>query len=298
MAISQVRANVNGTWYTLTYDSASGAYKATITAPGATSFNQTGGYYSVQVQATNTAGTTATVSGADLDGLRLVVKERVAPVITIVSPSSGAYVTNNKQPIVFNVVDETGGSGVNASSIVVKVDGTTIPHTTTAIANGFSVTATPSTAMSDGSHTVTIDAKDNDGNAATQKSTTFKVDTVPPTLNVTAPIEGFITNTASLTLTGTTNDSTSSPVTIRVSLNGTDQGSVTVATNGSFSKVITLTNGSNTITVTATDTAGKTSTVTRNVTLDTSVPQITSATITPNPADAGATVVISVVISG
>lgn len=298
MAISQVRANVNGTWYTLTYDSASGAYKATITAPGATSFNQTGGYYSVQVQATNTAGTTATVSGADLDGLRLVVKERVAPVITIVSPSSGAYVTNNKQPIVFNVVDETGGSGVNASSIVVKVDGTTIPHTTTAIANGFSVTATPSTAMSDGSHTVTIDAKDNDGNAATQKSTTFKVDTVPPTLNVTAPIEGFITNTASLTLTGTTNDSTSSPVTIRVSLNGADQGSVTVATNGSFSKALTLKNGSNTITVTATDTAGKTSTVTRNVTLDTSVPQITSATITPNPADAGATVVISVVISG
>lgn len=298
MAISQVRANVNGTWYTLTYDSASGAYKATITAPGATSFNQTGGYYNVQVQATNAAGTTATVSGTDLDGLRLVVKERVAPVITIVSPSSGAYVTNNKQPIVCNVVDEANGSGIDTNSIVVKVDGTVIPHTTTAITNGYSVTATPSTAMADGNHTVTVDVSDNDGNAATQKSTTFKVDTVPPTLNVTAPTEGLITNTASLTLTGTTNDSTSSPVTIHISLNGADQGAVTVAANGSFSKALTLANGSNTIKVTATDTAGKTSTVTRTVTLDTSVPEITSATITPNPADAGATVVISVVISG
>ena len=46
----------------------------------------------------------------------------------------------------------------------------------------------------------------------------------------------------------------------------------------------------------ATDAAGKVSTVTRNVTLDTSVPVIKSATITPNPVDAGATMVIAVEI--
>ena len=46
----------------------------------------------------------------------------------------------------------------------------------------------------------------------------------------------------------------------------------------------------------ATDAAGKVSTVTRNVTLDTSVPQIVSAGITPNPADAGATGTITVVV--
>lgn len=298
MAISQVRANVDGTWYTLTYDSESGAYKATITAPGATSFNKTGGYYDIQVQATNTAGTTATVSGASLNGLRLVVKERVAPVITIISPSSGAYVTNNKQPIVCNVVDEVNGSGIDTNSIVVKVDGTVIPHTTTAITNGYAVTATPTDAMTDGNHTVTVDVSDNDGNAADQKSTTFMVDTVPPTLNVTAPTDGFITNNPSLILTGTTNDSTSSPVTISVSLNGIDQGVVTVAADGSFSKVITLAAQINTIEVTATDTAGKSSTVTRTVELDTDVPEIVSATVTPNPADAGATVIISVVVNG
>ena len=96
MAISQVRAKVNGTWYTLTLNSSTGKYEASITAPGATSHNQSGGYYNVTVEATNTAGTKGTADGSTLTGLRLVVRERVAPVITILSPSSGAYVTNSK----------------------------------------------------------------------------------------------------------------------------------------------------------------------------------------------------------
>lgn len=299
MAIASVRAQINGTWHTLTYDSASETWKATITAPGATSFNQSGGYYNVTVEAANEAGTTATADGATLSGLRLVVKEKVAPVITILSPTSGAVVTNNKQPVVFNVIDESGGSGVNRSSIVVKLDGTAVASTTlaiTAVTNGFSVTYTPASALGDGNHTVSISASDNDGNAATAKSTTFKVDTVPPTLNISAPAEGLITASASLTVKGSTNDATSSPVTITIKLNGTDQGSVTVGSDGSFGKTITLAEGDNTIVITATDSAGKTSSVTRSVTLDTSVPKITSASISPNPVDAGATMIISVVI--
>ena len=57
-----------------------------------------------------------------------------------------------------------------------------------------------------------------------------------------------------------------------------------------------LSEGANTIVVTAADAAGKLSTVTRNVTLDTSVPQIVSASVVPNPADAGATVTITVTV--
>lgn len=301
MAISQVRAQVNGTWHTLTYNGSTGKYEATITAPGSTSFHQSGGYYNVQVEATNTAGTKGTADGTTLTGLRLVVKERVAPVITILSPSSGAYVSNNKQPVVFTLVDETGGSGINTSSLVVKLDGTAVASNTlamTPVTNGYSVTYTPSAAVADGTHTITVDVSDNDGNAAAQKSTTFTVDTVPPTLNITSPTDGLITATETLNVSGSTNDSTSSPVTIKVKLNGTDQGSVTVAANGSFSKSVTLSNGQNTIEVTATDAAGKTSSVTRTVTLDTSVPKVVSAAITPNPVDAGATMIISVEITG
>ena len=301
MAISQVRANVNGTWYTLTLNGSTGKYEATITAPGATSYNQSGGYYNVTVEATNTAGTKGTADGSTLNGLRLVVKERVAPVITILSPSSGAYVTNSKQPVVFTVVDEDGGSGIDLNTLVVKQDGTAVASgtlQTTSITNGYSVTYTPTSALSDGSHTVTVNVSDHDGNSAAQKSTTYTVDTVPPTLNVTSPTDGFITATASLNVVGKTNDETSSPVTVTIKLNGTDQGSVTVGSDGSFSKSVTLADGANTIVVTATDAAGKTSSVTRNVTLDTSVPKVVSASITPNPVDAGATMVISVEITG
>ena len=146
MAISQVRAQINGTWHTLTLNSSTGKYEATITAPGATSYNQSGGYYNVTVEATNTAGTQATADGTSLEGLRLVVKETIAPVITIVSPSSGAYVTNNKQPVVFTVTDEAGGSGVDLSTLAVKLDDVAQASSTiasTAITNGYSITFTP-----------------------------------------------------------------------------------------------------------------------------------------------------------
>lgn len=301
MAISQVRAKVNGTWHTLTLNSSTGKYEATITAPGATSYNQSGGYYNVTVEATNTAGTKGTADGSTLTGLRLVVKERVAPVITIMSPSSGAYVTNSKQPVVFTIVDEDGGSGIDLNTLTVKQDGKTVAAgtlKTTSITNGYSVTYTPASALSDGSHTVTVNVSDHDGNAATQKSTTYKVDTVPPTLNITSPTDGLITATSSLNVSGKTNDATSSPVIVKIKLNGKDQGSITVGSDGSFSKNITLADGGNTIEITATDAAGKSSSVTRTVKLDTSVPKVVSATITPNPVDAGATMIISVEISG
>lgn len=300
MAIKTVQAVIDGQIYNLTYDGAIGKYKATITAPGKTSYNQTGGYYNVTVKATNDAGTTGTADGSNLAGLKLVVKERVAPVITIVSPASGAYVSNNKQPVVFTVTDEAGGSGVDLTTLVVKQDGTAAESSTiktTAITNGYSVTYTPAAALSDGSHTVTIAVSDHDGNAAVEQSTTYKLDTVPPTLNVTSPTDNLVTATAALTVAGTTNDATSSPVTIAVKLNGTDQGTVTVAANGSWTKQVTLSEGTNTIVVTATDAAGQVTSITRTVKLDTTVPTIKSATITPNPVDAGATMVITVEIS-
>lgn len=300
MAIKQVRAQVNGQWYVLTLQ-ANGKYEASITAPGATSFNQPGGYYNVTVEAENTAGTKGTADASTINGLKLYVKEKVPPVTTILSPSSGAYVTNNKQPVVFTITDEAGGSGVKLDSVVVKLDGVAVSAgevTHSAISNGYSFTYTPAQALGDGDHTVTVDATDNDGNAAAQKSTTFKVDTIPPVLNITSPTDGMITSTAALTVSGTTNDATSSPVTVKISLNGSDQGAVTVGGDGSFSKAVTLKEGANVIVVTATDAAGKSSSVTRNVTLDTSVPQIVSATITPNPVDAGQTMLISVEVSG
>lgn len=296
MAITRVRVQVNGTWHTLTSTDGKN-FTGTITAPGTTSYNLTGGYYDVTVEATNSAGTVATQNGSDLAGLRLRVKETVPPVITIVTPSAGAYVTNNKQKITFTVIDESGGSGVDYNSVEVKVDGTAVDGVARIlITNGIQFSYTPTAALTDGSHTVTVNCSDYDGNAAVAKSVTFTVDTVPPTLNISAPANNLETNTASIVLRGNTNDSTSSPVTVRISLAGADQGAITVASDGTFSKTLTLAEGTNTIVVTATDSAGKTSSVTRTVVLNTSVPVVKSATITPNPVNAGASMVITVVV--
>lgn len=72
---------------------------------------------------------------------------------------------------------------------------------------------------------------------------------------------------------------------------------IPVTNSGTFSKDVTLKEGSNTITIVAKDKAGKTTTVTRTVKLDTAPPVIKSATITPNPVDCGKTFVISVEVT-
>ena len=217
--------------------------------------------------------------------------------MSITAPTSGAMLVNNKPTITWTVSDND--SGVDPATIKLTIDSTAITSgiTKTAAGKGYSCSYTPPSALTDGSHTIKFAASDYDGNAASQKSVTFKVDTVPPTLTVSSPAEGFITNVADLTVNGITNDATTSPVTLTIKLNSETAQTATVESNGSFSKVLTLVSGTNTITVTATDGAGKTSTITRTVVLDQVPPSITTITLTPNPVDAGATYIISVSVT-
>lgn len=296
MSVKSVVAKINGQSYTLTLNSSTGKYEATITAPSKSSYTQSGHYYSVTVVATDTAGNSTTKDASDAtlgSSLQLKVKEKVAPTIAITAPTSGATIINNKPAITWTVTD--ADSGVNPNTISIKIDSgsaVTSDITKTASGNGYVCSYTPSSALADGSHTITVNASDYDGNAAAATTSTFKVDTTPPTLSVTSPTDNLITNNATLTVSGTTNDVTSSPVTLTV--NGK---SVTVGSNGAFSTTVTLATGSNTITVIATDSAGKSTTITRNVTLDTTAPVIKSVTLTPNPVDAGKTFVIAVEVT-
>ena len=168
--------------------------------------------------------------------LKLRVKEKTAPTITITAPSAGAYITNTTPTIEFQVKD--ADSGVNAGTIAVTVDGTAVSTVTkTAIDGGYKCTCTSPT-LKDGSHTISVKASDNDGNAAAAKTATFTVDTVPPTLQITAPSNDLVTNKKTVTITGKTDDVTSKPVTVTV--NG---ATVTVGTDGTFTKEVTLVEG-------------------------------------------------------
>ncbi len=292
MAVKTVQVIINGTTVNLTLNSSTGLYEGNVTAPAKSSYNvNSEHYYPVTVKAVDDAGNSTKVNDATAtlgSKLRLTVKETTKPVITVTSPTESATLTNNKPTITWTVTDDD--SGVNTDSVGVTIDsGSKITSgiTKTAITGGYQCSYTIPSALSDGSHTVKLDASDFDGNAATQRTINFKVDTVPPSLSVTSPANNLITNNSSVTVSGTTSDATSSPVTLTVKLNNGSAQTVTVGSNGAFSKTLTLSNGVNTIVITATDAAGKTSSVTRTVTLDTSAPVISDIVINPNPVSTG-----------
>lgn len=311
MAINSVTAMINGETYTLTYNSVNQAYEATITAPTQTSgMNNNGvgpgvganaenkGYYPVSVTVEDNAGNETTVNDQTAtigDSCKLYVLEKVNPVAAFTYPTAGATIINNTPEVAFTFTDS--GSGINSGNCNIKIDsGNEVSVTPTGSGTSYTGTYTPDTALSDGSHTIEVYAYDYDGNKSNVASVTFTIDTTPPTLIITSPADDLITNVTSGTLEGTTNDVTSSPVTVTATLNGSDIGLITVAVDGTFSKSITYADGTNTLIVTATDGVGETTVITRTVVLSTTAPEITSITITENPTDAGQSYVITVTV--
>lgn len=311
--IKQVQVTVSGQTYTLTLNSSTGKYEATLTATSDSSFPQTDHYFPVKVTATNTAGTTSTADYTHSTvgtNLRLFVAEKVQPTTQITYPTASAFVTNGTPTIKFKVLDNENGqssgySGIDKTSLVLKVNGEAIDNsgvTWETTSGGFIGSYTPTAALPEGSNTVTVDIKDNDKNSAAQTSVTFTVDTVAPSLTLTTPVDGAIVNSSALVVSGKTDDATSKPVTVTVKLGSGTAESVTVNTDGTFTKLLTLSEGTNTIVVTATDSAGKQTVITRSVTLDTSAPVFKSVEIkangalvtSSNPVSAGTTYTITV----
>ena len=302
MAIAQVKAVINGQTYFLNLNGSTGKYEATITAPSTSSYNNNAGhYYPVEITATDDGGNSSTINDQSPefgDVLRLVVKEKVPPTINITSPTSGAVLIDSKPQFTAELRDND--SGVNISTLIFKIDNDVIENsniTESAVSGGYNISYMPSVGLGDGEHSVSIQVSDNDGNQSVVASVNFTVDTTPPSLEITSPIEGLITNNPTLTVSGITGDITSNPVAVNIKLNSVDQGEVTVDEEGTFAKQVTLADGSNEILITATDSAGKSSSVTRNVTLDTGAPVFQSVTIEPNPVDAGATYIITVEVT-
>lgn len=297
MPVKQVQATVNGQVYTLNYSSSTGKWEATISAPSESSWDQPNHKYPVSITATDDANNETTINSDSPEFgelLQLRVLEKVLPTITVTYPTEGAYITTSTPTITWTVTDT--GSGIDESTISITIGGQKITEgiSTEPTDNGYTCSYVLVTPLTDGDNTLSFDVSDNDGNAATQTSVNFIVDTVAPSLDITSPTEGLITNTATVTVSGTTSDLTSGPVTVKITVNSQDQGDITVGEGGVFTKDVTLTNGANTIVVTATDAAGKSTSVTRNVTLDTGAPVFKSVSITPNPVDAGQTYIISV----
>lgn len=307
--IVSVEAIINGQTYQLTKGSGD-TWTASAAAPTETSgSNNSGqgpgvganaagkGYYPVTIRATDDSGNVTEVTSDDptwAEALRLKVLEKTAPVANLTYPSQGAFIKNAKPKIQFTVTDS--GSGVNGGECYVVIDSQPAVKGTASV-DGTTATATytPSENLADGEHTVKVYAMDYDGNKSNEASATFIIDTTPPTLNITSPAEETTkTNQLQITVAGTTNDETSSPVSIKIAGGAQDYPNVTVS-GGSFSQEVALrNNATNTLVITATDSAGQVTTVTRIVIVNTNKPVLSDISIVPNPADVGGGLTISV----
>ena len=298
--VKTVQAIINGQTYNLNFDDLSGKWQTTITAPSKSSYTQDEHYYPVQIKATDDAENVTEKDDTDSvlgESLRLKVVEKNPPQISVTSPTNGAHINSSTPQIQWTVTDDD--SGVNPDTISLTIDSVTTITTEiqkSPTEGGYTCTYTPSS-LDDGTHVLNFNAQDYDENSAEVKTVTFTVDTVPPVLTLTSPAENIVTNNDQCIVSGTTNDVTSNPVTLTIKLNNGEPQEVNVEDGGTFSHTVTLTEGVNTIVVTATDSSGKSTEITRTVTLSTSAPVITNVSIAPNPVDAGKTFIISVTVT-
>lgn len=181
------------------------------------------------------------------------LQDVLPPLIEIASPQPGARL--NYTPVAVRGIAhdfETGLERLEWSAdgrIFEPADGT----------EQWSVQA----ALADGNHTLFIRATDAVGNQALA-NVSFSVKTRIAVLEVSSPADGLLTRSPALLVTGLVE------VESRLQVNGREVG----VSSGGFSTTVYLSEGNNTILVSASDDAGNTATVSRRVVLDTLSPFI------------------------
>lgn len=280
--ISKAYAMLDGKQVNAVYDEETGLWTVEMTAPSTSSWNEPGHVYNVTLYAEDQAGNVATMTSSDEtygDQLKIRVLETTKPVATIEQPTAMSILGVNTVEAKLAISDE-GDSGLNLSSVVFKINGvdksSELVWKVDAEAAGDSRTATyTAVGLNDGMNTMTLSVSDNDGNVSEESTVTFVVSTKAPTLEITTPVEGIITNAATVTIAGNTHADVTGVVISVVTVNDVP---ITVADDGTFEYEYTLTEGENTITIVATDTAGNSSQVIRHVTMDATAPVITDVT--------------------
>lgn len=313
-----------------------GGWVGTTTLPPGSSFKQSTkrdvggetdvGVFSGTMWAINNAGTRSsdyTMATSGFEALGLRVKETVAPTMQVLSPTANqkfstatpTFQVKGKDIGALSALatsESAGDSGLNGDSFTVTLDGTT--YSGDNLDNVFTIDAdvdpvdgagiislTPKTALSTSGassvHTISFSLSDNDGNTANTSSISFVCDVSAPTLSITSPASAnVVTNQTSYHIIGTTTDDETSPVAITVSVNGTEYTGTAV--NGAFDITVQLTQGaSNSVTVTATNSAGLYSTWTGTIVQNNTVPVFDWVRVVNNPTTAGSTITITAFVS-
>jgi alpha-tubulin suppressor-like RCC1 family protein/uncharacterized protein YfaP (DUF2135 family) len=139
--------------------------------------------------------------------------------------------------------------------------------------NGIATTVTSGSfsypfTLESGSNTITIVATDSAGNSTTTIRTVI-LDQNAPTLTVTTPVDNSATASILATISGSCGDAAS--VTVKVN-NQTAQSAA--ITSGSYALTVNLGEGQNTLTVTAIDAVGNSSSLARTILYDVTAPTL------------------------
>ncbi len=277
--------------FNATYNDDTGLWDLDIPAGAESSYGQENHTYPIELHAKDAAGNETVMQATDptySDELNIRVLEKTKPVATIVSPTQGSVLGSAIQDIVMELQD-AGGSGLNMASVVFKVNNIQVSSglSWSDGADGKKTCTYHATNLSDGSNSVSLQVTDNDGNVSDLETVTFVISTSAPTLNVTSPTDNLLTNSNKVTVAGTAAAGSDAVTLSSVKIN---DEAVSVGEGGAFSKEITLQEGENTITVVAEDSIGKTTFVTRHVTVDTKAPIISDVEADATTVNADSTI--------
>lgn len=271
-----------------------GEWSVDIPSGSESSYSQANHTYPIELHAFDAAGNETIMYATDDtygDQLNIRVLEKTKPTATIVSPTQGSVLGSATQDIVMEISD-AGGSGLNMASVIFKINNVQVTQGVSWSDgdDGKKTCTYHATNLSDGSNSVSLQVTDNDGNVSDVAEVSFVISTSAPTLNVTSPTEGLLTNSNQVTVSGTAAAGSDAVTLSSVKINGE---TVSVGEGGAFSKVVTLTEGENTITIVAEDSIGKTTSVTRHVTVDTQAPIISNVEAEATTVDANSTIHIT-----
>jgi len=216
------------------------------------------------------------------DQLQLEVYESTKPTVTITYPSADSRINTCTPTITAQLRDND--SGIDPATLDLRINGGSkitqgAPGLTlTPVEGGYDLSYAVQSPLPEGSTAITLAVSDKDGNAADPASITCTIAVTAPTISLSSPAEGLVTNQAAVQITGITSDDQLTSVTLTVTVNGHDQGPVTVdGQTGAFAVSANpshMQEGSNVITVKVVDATGLEAEITRNVTLDTIPPRI------------------------